>query len=359
MTSAATPPNPFSASGMIDNLSLFVGRKDEIRQIISRMEGAQPTSINIYGEKRIGKSSLLYHFYLTWENLVQNPSRYVVIFLSLQNAQTWTENQFYQAVAEELLKSATVMNNSALSQPLQVTTLDRVTFSDAIKEWKKQGVLPVLCLDDFKRIFENRNVFNNDFYNNLRYLMDSSSLMLVIVSEAKLDVYSEKYKLTSNFFNLGHLIKLGELTEEETKDLLLLPASTVSNAVAVLGVHDQNLCKQLAGKHPFLLQLAGSLACEARQMGKDEDWIRRKFDLEKRRLPKKSFKFSWRGILREVWLIFSRIGAFSLWLADIWNNSKAGIFGIVIVVIIVLIIFGFFNKQQVVAFLQYLLNLVK
>lgn len=343
MNPAATPPNPFSASGMIDNLSLFVGRKDEIRQIISRMEGAQPTSINIYGEKRIGKSSLLYHFYLTWENLVQNPSRYVVIFLSLQNAQTWTENQFYQAVAEELLKSATVMNNSALSQPLQVTTLDRVTFSDAIKEWKKQRVLPVLCLDDFKRLFENRNVFNNGFYDNLRSLMDRSSLMLIMVTNEKLDSYIDKNQLTSPFSNLCHSIKLGKLTEEETKDLLLLPASTVPNAVAVLSVNEQSLCKQLAGKHPFLLQLAGYFACEARQMGKDEDWIRRKFNLEKRRLPSRRKGKIWIRVRWLVWELPVRLGRIAKFIGISVDDMSSWIIGLVIVLIIILVLIGVFH----------------
>lgn len=105
------------------------------------MSGVQPTSINIFGEKRIGKSSLLYHFFLTWEQRVQNPSRYLVIYLSLQNAQCQQESQFYQSVAQELLKFPSVAANPALSDPLKIQPLNRLAFSDAIREWKRQGLL--------------------------------------------------------------------------------------------------------------------------------------------------------------------------------------------------------------------------
>ena len=85
-------------------------------------------------------------------------------------------------------------------------------------------------------LFDNKSEFNDDFYNNLRSLMDNNMLMLVIVSQKELDFYSKKHQLTSSFFNLGHVLKLGELKEEEAKDLARLPASTVNNASAVLSV---------------------------------------------------------------------------------------------------------------------------
>lgn len=347
MTSSSLPANPFVAAGIIEDLRLFVGREDELRQIISRMEGAQPTSINIYGEKRIGKSSLLYHFFLTWEQRVQNPSKYVVIYLSLQNVQCQTETQFYQAIAEELLKSPTVVNNSALSQVLQVTPLDRGKFSDAVREWKRLGVLPVLCLDDFKTLFENKTEFNNGFYDNLRSLMDSSSLMLVIASQKQLDFYSKKNDLTSDFFNLGHLIKLGELQEDEVKDLLRLPASTVQNGVAVLSLDEQRLCQQLAGSHPFLLQLAGRLACEARQLGHDENWVKKRFAAEMRRLPSRWNRKNWRQLRWWVWELPVQLGKITKSVGIGVGEVSSWVIGIGLIVMLILGFVGVLRWSQV------------
>jgi hypothetical protein len=348
------------AAGMIEDPKLFVGRKDELRAIASRMSGVQPTSINLVGDKRIGKSSLLYHFFQTWEQRVSDPSRYVVIYLSLQNVQCHREENFYQVVARQLLHFPRVANNPALSDPLRVTPLNRFAFSAAMAQWKTQKVLPVLCLDDFKMLFDNKSEFDDGFYNNLRSLMDNNMLMLVVATTKELDFYRKEHQLTSSFFNLGHVLKLGELKDEEAKDLACLPASTVNNASAVLSVDEQRLTRQLGGYHPFLLQIAGGLACEARQQGHDENWIRTRFEDEKRRLPKSrnvSLKLS--DLCRWVHKIFSSIGAFSLWLAEFWNNAKTAVLGIVIVVAIVLAIFGLLHPDKVSDLLKDLLNLTK
>jgi len=313
MTSGSLPTNPFVAAGMIEDPRLFVGRKDELYAIASRMSGAQPTSINIFGEKRIGKSSLLYHFFLTWQQRVQDPSRYVVVYLSLQNVSCQREEDFYVAVVQELLKYSSVATNPALSDPLKVRPLNRAAFADAVREWKRQGVLPVLCLDDFKTLFENKSEFNNDFYNNLRSLMNHNAVMLVIASEKKLDFYSNKHQLTSSFFNLGHVIPLGELQEEEVTDLLRLPASTVNGAAPALSMDEQRLSQQLAGNHPFLLQIAGGLVCEARQQGHDASWVKVRFHQASRRLPKSRLgsRKWWRWMLWLVWDLPVRIGQIS------------------------------------------------
>ena len=84
MASSSPPTNPFVPTGMIEDTRLFVGRQEELRAIASRMTGVQPISINIVGDKRIGKSSLLNYFCLTWKERVKNPERYVVIYLPLR-----------------------------------------------------------------------------------------------------------------------------------------------------------------------------------------------------------------------------------------------------------------------------------
>lgn len=349
MTSGSLPSNPFVAAGMIEDSKLFVGRKDELRAIVSRMSGVQPTSINLVGEKRIGKSSLLYHFFQTWEQRVSDPSRYVVIYLSLQNVQCHRETDFYQAVARQLLHFPRVANNPALSDSLRVTPLNRLAFSAAMAQWKTQKVLPVLCLDDFKMLFENKSEFNDDFYNNLRSLMDNNMLMLVIVSQKELDFYSKKHQLTSSFFNLGHVLKLGELKEEEAKDLARLPASTVNNASAVLSVDEQRLTRQLGGCHPFLLQIAGGLVCEARQQGHDENWVKSRFATESRRLPQSGLASRrwWRQVHWLLWELPVRLGRIPKFIGGTVDDVSNWIIGCVILLLPILVLFGVLHWEQV------------
>jgi uncharacterized protein len=348
--------NPFVAAGMIEDPRLFVGRKEQINAIVSRMSGVQPTSINVVGEKRIGKSSLLYHFFLTWEQRVQEPSRYVVIYLSLQSVQCQHETNFYQAVAQELLSRTTVQAKQTVCDLLQKKPLERFDFSRVIAECKQQGILPVLCLDDFKELFENKSEFNDSFYDNLRSLMDNSSLMLVIATTKRLDVYSKKHQLTSSFFNLGHTLKLDELTEEEATDLARLPASTVKGATSALGMHEQKLMRQLGGNHPFLLQKAGILLWEAQQQGKDESWVKRKF-AEGLKLTPKSQKNFLRLTLRVIWDLPVFLGKVPKFIGGISGNAFAWLGGLAILFFLYLVIKGDKNSQQLLDFVLHKLGL--
>ncbi|MDZ8264497.1 ATP-binding protein [Nostoc sp. ChiQUE01b] len=247
MTSGALPNNPFVAAGMIEDPRLFVGRKDELHAIASRMKGDQPTSINIVDDKHIGKSSLLHYFVLTWQQQVSDPNRYVVIYLSLRDGNCQTETGFYQAVAKGLLDCVSGWRQSNLQNPLRIKPLNRQAFSDAIKQWKQQGKLPVLCLDDFKSLLNHPQEFDNGFYDNLRSLMDSNALMLVVASRKQLDVYANEHRFVSSFFNIGHTISLKELTTDEAIELSRLP--TRSTIGAALSVDEQNHAQQWGDRH--------------------------------------------------------------------------------------------------------------
>ena len=73
----------------------------------------------------------------------------VAIYLVLQDADCHSEMGFYQVVAEALL-SRVSGRKLDLRNPLKARPLHHQAFSDAIKQWKQQGVLPVLFLDDFE-----------------------------------------------------------------------------------------------------------------------------------------------------------------------------------------------------------------
>jgi hypothetical protein len=81
-----------------------------------------------------------------------------------------------------------------LRNPLKAQALHRKAFSDAIKQWKQQGVLRVLCLDDFESLLKRTEEFDNGFYNNLRSLMNDNALMLVVASRKELSVYGSEHR---------------------------------------------------------------------------------------------------------------------------------------------------------------------
>lgn len=103
---------PFIADKMLIESQFFVGSQAEIKVVMGMMTNAQPTSVNIVGDRRIGKSSLLYRICQDYENLVvsynRQPTEFIVVYLSLADARCQGVDNFYQAIADKLLARQTV-----------------------------------------------------------------------------------------------------------------------------------------------------------------------------------------------------------------------------------------------------------
>lgn len=275
---------------MISDPRFFVGRKAELDGITARMTSSPPVSVNVVGKSGIGRSSLLYHFFQTYEQRVQNPQRYVVAYFNLSSPLFYQEEGFYLTIARELYNLPKVRSQKVLTKPFHVKNFERHTFSVVLGEWKRQGVLPVLCLDEFEALFHHPKEYNDGFFDNLSFLLNSNILMLAIASHRKLNYYQHRYKLTSNFFNLGDVIQLGDLTEEEAKQLVSLPASL--GGEAALTSEEQHLARQWGKNHPLLLQLAASLLWEAHQQNLSLGWAKEKFIQKSRNIPRTGFKWN-------------------------------------------------------------------
>ena len=276
---------------------------------------------------------MLHRFCETYEERVQrygrNTSEFVAIYLSLQDTQCNKEANFYQAVAEKLLQRPSVQGNPDLTAPLNGRSLDRPTFARAMDEWKARGILPILCLDKIEELLDRADEFDNRFYDSLRSLMDRNALMLVITSEEKLDVYSRKRGLTSDFFNLGHLLHLVELTEMAARDLVRLPDP---NAPA-LSPEKQDLALEWGGRHPYLLQLAGLWLWEARQQDRPESWAKQKFDEQAQRfLKNRLHRRRWWLPLKWLWDLPLKVGSLARLIGANWSDIGDRIFGSVILI---------------------------
>jgi uncharacterized protein len=303
MTSSL-PSSPFAAGTKITDPRFFVGRKNELQIMTARMTAVQPISINIVGQRRIGKSSLLYHFFQTYEQRVSAPTRYVVIYLSLQDSRCQRQDGLYQAIAWELWHNQIVMQNAALVEPLRVKPFNRLAFSAAMRQYKRLGVQPVLCLDEFGPLFRHPEQFDNEFFDNLHSLMESGVLMLIVASHRRLNFYQSRHKLRSTFFKLWEVVILGELTQQEAQALVCLPASKITGTIPILTIQEQQLARLWGKGHPYLLQLAAILLYKARQLERDESWAKTEFNKEARRVPKPPWKFTKRTSYSVIFLCF-------------------------------------------------------
>src|SRR5207302_9501458 len=127
---------------------------------------------------------------------------------SLQDAKCHSNQSFYRAVAKEFLQHPAVQTRTELAKGLNTPNISAASFADTCNRWKQAQVLPVLCLDEFEVWLEDKQEFDDHFFDHLRSLMNNNSLMLIVSSLRPLDEYGTQNKLTSAFFNVGHVRNL-------------------------------------------------------------------------------------------------------------------------------------------------------
>jgi AAA+ ATPase superfamily predicted ATPase len=362
MAPPSPSPCPFSAASMLKKPDCFVGRKDELKFIQSQMTGPQPTSVNIVGPHKIGKSSLLWRFYQIRNLPKYASSRYAVIYLSFQDGECQEENTFYQAVAQKLSEVPVIRANPSLVTAFQAPDWNRSSFAKAIRRCEAQQILPVLCIDKFEALFQDsyREKFDEGFYDNLHSLINNSALMLVLASLETLDSYRTKYKLTSSFFNVGSVLPLEKFSEAEAKKLVELPKGTIAGAIPALTETNQRLALEWGERHPVLLQLAGRYLWEAQQRRKKVNWAKHNFQnqarvvLQLQTRPKRPQKF-WH-LLR--WLVWDM----PIWVGNLTKNFGlkfdeifTWLIGLIVIVVLIMFFRGIIPGDIVSDFFKKLL----
>ncbi len=336
MVAHGSPACPFITSGMIKDSRFFVGRQDEVGWVIRAIAGAQPTNVNLIGDRRTGKSSLLQHLYQTYESRVGTHGRraeeFVVVYVSLKDGRYRSPDDFYRTIAQTLLARGVVQSNPTLVGALQ-GIMNGARFSQAMEVWKQVGVLPVICLDEFEEVLEPGSAFDDNFFDNLRSLSNASELMLVIASRKPLRDYKMS-GYTSEFFNISQTRVIGDFGETDAAAIVSLPG----NGNSVLGPERQALALKWAGRQPYLLQLAAKCLWDARQDDRPDAWAKEQFDRDAKAVPRKKVNvgrslflwISWVGRLgqrigdtMDGWM-----GKFCAWVDDhcnVWVDGRGGV----------------------------------
>lgn len=326
---------PFLAGPAITDQRFFVGRQESLKILRDRLTGAQPISINIVGRHRTGKSSLLLHFVNTYRQRVENPDRFMVVYLSLQSAACDSQEKFYRAITKAFLgnipSGATVEIQQAIQIRLREQDWDQLKFNDLIQYLKEQSILPVLCVDNFEELLERQEKFPNDFYDNLRFLIDSNYLMLIMASREKLDDYSKTKRITSDFFNVFQSHNLNEgLTQTEAEELVALKNSSGKQLKYEL----QHKALTLGKREPYLLQLAAQTLWEVEVSNKTLQWASKTFKEQAKRVnfqPKSP-------LLLTLYKLISAVGQGCLWFVQNFENNKKFLFGLFILLILIFIV---------------------
>ena len=297
--------NPF-VYGRYAPLSHFVGRRAEIDACYNALVGPVCGSVAISGEPRMGKTSLLRAVADVGlsEGWARPAARTVFVYVDCQSISRFTPTRFWQRVlmllgralgdtagrpAEREAGAGASSAQAAPPPPLPPSGIagqavlsaidallaqervDATEFETILHALRGQNVVLALLLDEFewvvKRDVKSLPVTRN-FLSSLRALINHTpdTLSLIIASQQPLNVLCRGITNGegSPFYNNFVFRRLHPLDGPEVDELI---ERRLAGTGVQFGARDRQYIEQLAGSHPFLVQLACALVFDARSRG--------------------------------------------------------------------------------------------
>ena len=237
--------NPYRTGGPIRDPEGFFGREEQLRTIVQNLAKGDCTSV--VGQRRVGKTSLLYQVQDTEvrERYVPDPHEYLFLHIERSGHIKDGDSLIHEMIRESARQVPEVSAVLASSEPAyekMYTCLDIL--------------LPrrlVLLLDDVGAL-ASRGHFTSDFFSFMRALAVKPRYCVgfVTTSQEHLKECCPVEVLESPFFNIFKTISLGSFSESELDEFLT--QSSQHSRVPIAEYKDRIV--RLAGRFPYFVQLA-------------------------------------------------------------------------------------------------------
>lgn len=261
--------------GGIENISDFYGRRELIEEICHRLKSWQ--SVSLYGERKMGKTSLLK--YLFHEGIKQvsfpNPSQVIILYETFAGKQNTTEDIFLQGLYQDLSRH--------MNLPETQEKMDKNVFTKFLGDAHYAGKHFIFFFDEIDAASEN-SAFDHIFFSYLRSLADKYHVQYIIASRKSIKQLIQENNVVSPFNGLfsGSLFKLEVFKREEAEGFC---RKLSRDALAGDTIEPEPIIR-LAGRHPFLIRLAFYHAVNIFIKSKDN---RPDYDLLKSTFEKESY----------------------------------------------------------------------
>ena len=273
---------------MIRTLDQFHGRQREIERVMARIDSPTPQSVSIVGQRRIGKSSLLWHLTQTeiHTRYLQTPECYLFALLDFQGMQHLDQEGFCRQFGHTL--------NAAVD--FEVPELRDFSAVEAtVQELDRAGMRLVCLFDEFETVTRNAG-FGAGFFGFLRALANGYPVAFITASRRPLQNLCHTQEISeSPFFNIFAQIRLGPLSSAEVHSLITAPSAA---AGLPLEPHCDAIVA-LSGRLPFFVQMACSATFEC-LVEKEEEQL--DIDQVERRFLEEAdahFRYLWEGCEEE------------------------------------------------------------
>jgi len=254
----------------------FVNRRRELRRITGRIAN-QGQSTAVVGEPRSGKTSLLDYLAAPEKRTELYGENGEWLLFSYMDVQTlgseFSQVQFWEYALRPLHERAVAPNpGSPLAQAYQTcreNDFGAFVMERLLAQMRPTGWRLVLMLDEFDVLLHHPILNCAEFFGSLRSLASRSkgALALVIASRCPLTALNkdtQQFSRTgSPYFNFLDEITLGPWPDKDVTELL-------RRAEGRFTTTDRRFITNVAGGHPYLLQVAAFELWEAYVEGQDD-----------------------------------------------------------------------------------------
>jgi tRNA A-37 threonylcarbamoyl transferase component Bud32 len=266
--------NPYLNRAAIKDVRHFIGRRNELDILVSRITADEPQSVSVIGDRKLGKSSLLRALLHQKDAHLKRPDEYIFTYSDLQEMMHGDASAFFLVLMEQI---ALEKHDPGIAE--QAPTYEN--FRKLITNLNQSRVKVILLLDEFDAVTQNDR-FGIEFFSFLRSLPNNYALSFVVTSAHELQQFCHSREIAgSPFFNIFHKLNLGCFSHREAMQLITGPSREAGRPLESYAGFIINL----AGHFPFFLQLACCAVFEFLEQhpGKEEpDWslIRKQFQEE-------------------------------------------------------------------------------
>ena len=248
---ASNAVNPYRSRKPVTTPERFFGRDGLMDDVFSELVNSQ--SVSLIGERKLGKSSLLYQL------LHRQPPNAVWALVNCESAEVNSNpSAFYRAVYNELLNTS----QAGQGQGRELTQQD---FNTALRESLPARQKIVLLLDNFDKIFQKPE-FKQPVVDNLRFLASESQShdFTLLISSRDLNIPTEIKDSPLVNITTHHYLDL--LEREAAERMIDEPSS--NNGVSFQD-WERDWILSLAGTFPYFLNtlLDYAFRCKRRSGG--------------------------------------------------------------------------------------------
>jgi len=256
--------NPFYNRNTIRDPACFVGRAEEIREVLALLGSGQ--SVSLVGLSKIGKSSLMHR--LSQPEVLRghglDPDDIVFASLSFGGLGGLTVEEFFGLVLHNLANVVTGAGAEAFGEWAQrAAPASFPQFTAALERLSATERRAVLMFDEFESCGLNE-AFDLDFLSALRATASSCNVSYVTATQRRLheDTITKRF-LGSPFYNILQSVPLKLMKEEEAHAVIVELSHRAGLSLEREAAH----AVDFAGPHPYFLQLFGYYAFERKAAG--------------------------------------------------------------------------------------------